>query len=99
MRNISYRFPPEAIDQAIWFYLRFTLSIRDVEALLAERGLAVSRETMGRWVNHFGPMIAAHLRKRRPRRTRLRALRRGELARHSPSGQTSNWLNAARESR
>jgi putative transposase len=43
MRNISYRFPPEAIDQAIWFYLRFTLSIRDVEALLAERGLAVSR--------------------------------------------------------
>jgi putative transposase len=41
------------------------LSLRDVEDLLAERGLAVSYETVWRWVNHFGPMIAADLRKRR----------------------------------
>jgi hypothetical protein len=59
------RFPPEIIHQAIWLYLRFTLSFRDVEDLLAERGLAVSYETVRRWVNHFGPMIAADLRKRR----------------------------------
>ena len=61
----GYRFPPEIIQQAIWLYLRFTLSLRDVEDLLAERGVAVSYETVRRWVNHFGPMIAADLRKRR----------------------------------
>jgi putative transposase len=70
MRKISYtgyRFPPEVIDHAIWLYLRFTLSFRDVEDLLAGRGIAVSYETVRRWVNHFGPMIAAQLRKRRPK--------------------------------
>jgi putative transposase len=70
MKKISYsgyRFPPEIIQRAIWLYLRFTLSFRDVEDLLAERGIAVSYETVRRWVNHFGPMIAADLRKRRPR--------------------------------
>ena len=70
MNKISYsgyRFPPEIIQQAIWLYLRFTLSLRDVEDLLAERGVAVSYETVRRWVNHFGPMIAADLRKRRPK--------------------------------
>jgi putative transposase len=63
----GYRFPPEIIHQAIWLYLRFTLSFRDVEDLLAERGIVVSYETVRRWVNHFGPMIAADLRKRRPK--------------------------------
>jgi hypothetical protein len=51
MRKISYagyRFPPEVIDQAIWLYLRFTLSFRDVEDLLAERGIAVSYQTVRR---------------------------------------------------
>ena len=70
MRKISYagyRFPPEVIHQAIWLYLRFTLSFRDVEDLLAERGIVVSYETVRRWVNHFGPIVAAHLRKRRPK--------------------------------
>jgi putative transposase len=70
MQKISYdgyRFPPEIIRQAIWLYLRFTLSLRDVEDLLAERGIVVSYETVRRWVNHFGPTIAAELRKRRPK--------------------------------
>jgi transposase-like protein len=70
MKKISYsgyRFPPEIIHQAIWLYLRFTLSFRDVEDLLAERRITVSYETIRRWVNHFGPMIAADLRKRRPK--------------------------------
>jgi putative transposase len=70
MRKTSYagyRFPLEVIHQEIWLYLRFTLSFRDVEDLLAERGIAVSYETGRRWVNHFGPMIAAHLRKRPPK--------------------------------
>ena len=63
----GYRFPPEIIQQAIWLYVRFTLSFRDVEDLLAERGIVISYETVRRWVNHFGPMIAADLRKRRPK--------------------------------
>jgi putative transposase len=63
----GYRFPPEINHQAIWLYLRFTLSFRDVEDLLAERGIAISYETVRRWVNHFGPIIAAELRKRRPK--------------------------------
>ena len=70
MQKISYagyRFPPEIIEQAIWLYLRFTLSFRDVEDLLAKRGIMVSYETVRRWVDHFGPMIAADLRKRRPK--------------------------------
>jgi putative transposase len=70
MKKISYkgyRFPAEIIQQAIWLYLRFTLSFRGVEDLLAERGIAVTYETVRRWVNHFGPMIAADLRRRRPK--------------------------------
>ena len=63
----GYRFPPAIIQQAIWLYFQFTLSFRDVEDLLAERGITVSYETVRRWVNHFGPMIAADLRKRRPK--------------------------------
>ena len=51
--------------------MRFTLSFRDVEDLLAERGIVVSYETVRRWVNHFGPMIAADLRKRA--RSRIRS--------------------------
>ena len=62
-----HRFPPEIIQHAIWLYLRFTLSYRDVEELLAERGLDLSYETVRRWVLKFGPMITRRLRRRRPR--------------------------------
>src|SRR5881227_2146158 len=61
MAQLSYRrhrFPVEIIQHAIWLYLRFTLSYRDVEELLAERGLEVSYETVRRWVLKFGPLIA-----------------------------------------
>src|SRR5215471_19133466 len=69
MAPLSYhrhRFPPEIIQHAIWLYLRFTLSYRDVEELLAERGLDISYETVRRWVLKFGPAIARRLRRRRP---------------------------------
>jgi len=62
-----HRFPPTVIQHAIWLYLRFTLSYRDVEDLLAERGLEVSYETVRRWVLKFGPLIARQLRRHRPR--------------------------------
>jgi putative transposase len=58
MRKISYAgywFQAEVIHQAIGLYLRFTLSFRDGEDLLAERGIAVSYESVHRWANHFGP--------------------------------------------
>src|SRR5271154_498258 len=70
MALLSYRrhrFPPPIIQHAIWLYLRFTLSYRDVEDLLAERGLEVSDETVRRWVLKFGATVARRLRKRRPR--------------------------------
>src|SRR5215207_1624310 len=70
MQPISYarhQFPPEVIRHAVWLYLRFTLSYRDVEELLAERGLDISYETVRRWVLKFGPGFARNLRQLRPR--------------------------------
>ena len=69
MTPISYRrhrFPPVVI-QHVWLYLRFTLSYRDVEELLAERGLDLSYESVRSWVLKFGPAIARGLRRCRPR--------------------------------
>jgi len=62
----GYRFPRDVIQRAVWMYLRFTLSFRDVEDLLAERGIEVSYETIRRWVMAFGPAIARRLRAHRP---------------------------------
>src|ERR1700751_5241917 len=84
MARLSYRrhrFPPEIIQHAIWLYLRFTLSYRDVEELLAERGLDISYETVRCWVLKFGPVIARRLRQRRPRSSDRRHL--NEMARSS----------------
>src|ERR671917_188935 len=70
MALISYsrhQFPPVVIQQAVWLYLRFTLSFRDVEDLLAERGLDISYETVRRWMLKFGPAVARRLRQRRPK--------------------------------
>jgi transposase-like protein len=64
-----HKFPPVIIRHAVWLYVRFTLSYRDVEDLLAERGLDVSYETVRRWVLKFGPLFARELRRRRPRPT------------------------------
>jgi transposase-like protein len=72
MQPISYarhQFPAEIIRHATWLYLRFTLSYRDVEELLAERGIAVTYETVRRWVVKFGPSFARNLRRLRPRPT------------------------------
>src|ERR687893_115854 len=63
----GYRFPHNIIQRAVWMYLRFTLSFRDVEELLAERGIVVTYESIRRWVLSFGPAIARRLRERRPK--------------------------------
>ena len=70
MQPISYarhQFPPEVIRHAVCLYLRFTLSYRDVEELLAERGIDASYESVRRWVGKFGPAFARNLRRLRPR--------------------------------
>ena len=69
MRQITYRgfrFPPDVIQRAVWLYLRFSLSLRDVEDILAERGID---ETIRCWIHRFGPQISAQVRARRYRPT------------------------------
>ncbi len=70
MTEISYRrqrFPSEIIQHAVWLYFRFPLSFRDVEDLLAERGIEVSCETLRRWSVKFGLAYASRLRRSRRR--------------------------------
>lgn len=69
MKPISFkrhRFPPDVIRYAVWLYFRFTLSFRDVEEMLAYRGIEVSYETIRCWCLKFGPQIARNLKKQRP---------------------------------
>ena len=61
----SYRFPAEIISHAVWLYFRFTLSYRDVEELMAARGIIVSYETIRQWCLKFGQQYANQLRRRR----------------------------------
>jgi transposase-like protein len=61
-----HRFPADVIRHAIWLYFRFTLSFRDVEEFLAQRGIEVSYETVRCWTIKFGPQIARGLKQRRP---------------------------------
>ena len=69
-RTLTYkrhRFPPEVISHAVWLYFRFALSYRDVEELLAERGVVLTYETVRQWCRKFGQQYANTLRRRRPR--------------------------------
>ena len=59
-----HRFPPDVIQYAVWVYFRFNLSIRDVEDLLAQRGIIVSYEAIRLWVNKFSPKYAKKLKRK-----------------------------------
>jgi len=59
-----HRFPPEIIQYAVWLYHRFNLSARDIEDLMAERGIAISYESIRLWCIKFGPKYARRLRHR-----------------------------------
>jgi len=63
----GYRFPPAIIAHAVWLYFRFALSYRDVEELLAARGVILTYETVRQWCRKFGQTYANALRHRRPR--------------------------------
>ena len=58
-----HRFPPEIISYAVWLYYKFNLSHRDIEDLLAERGITVSRESIRLWCTKFGSLYARRLRR------------------------------------
>ena len=63
----GYRFSPEIISHAVWLYHRFALSFRDVEDVLARRGVEVTYEAIRKWCRRFGPEYAGRLRRRRGR--------------------------------
>src|ERR1700722_5117338 len=65
--HYRHRFPADIISHAVWLYHVCSLSFRDVELLLAERGMSVSYETVRRWCKKFGPPFASRMRRRRPR--------------------------------
>ena len=65
--HYRHRFPAEIISHAVWLYHVFSLSLRDVELILAERGADISCETIRRWCEKFGANFADCLRRRRPR--------------------------------
>ena len=63
----GHRFPAEIISHAVWLYHVFSLSLRDVELILAERGITVTHESVRQWCLKFGGDFAAKLRRRRPK--------------------------------
>jgi putative transposase len=63
----GHRFPKEIISYCVWLYFRFGVSFRDVEEMMASRGVLLSYETVRRWCDKFGRQFAADLRRRRPR--------------------------------
>src|ERR1700704_2625929 len=62
-----HRFPAEIISHCVWLYFRFTLSFRDIEEMLAMRGVFLSYETVREWCLKFGQTYANGLRRRSPR--------------------------------
>ncbi len=62
-----HRFPAEIINHAVWLYHLFSLSLRDIELILAERGIVVTHESIRHWCRKFGAEFARRLRRRRPR--------------------------------
>jgi putative transposase len=65
-----FKTPPEIIRLAVMRYIRFPLSLRNVEDLLHERGIDISHETVRYWWNRFGPLMAREIKKRRSQRLR-----------------------------
>ena len=62
----GFRFPREILSHCVWLYYRFTLSFREIELLMAERGIEVTYETIRTWCIRFGPEYSRRLRRRQP---------------------------------
>ncbi|RZU35651.1 IS6 family transposase [Edaphobacter modestus] len=66
-RYRRHRFPVEVVEQCVWLYFRFALSYRNIEEMMAKRGVPVTYETVREWCRKFGSVYAARLRKKRAR--------------------------------
>ena len=64
----GFRYPREIISHVVWLYFRFSLSFRDIEELMASRGVIITYETIRQWTLRFGQQFANELRRRQPRR-------------------------------
>ena len=64
----GFRYPAEIISHVVWLYFRFSLSFRDIEELMASRGITVTYETIRQWTLKFGQRYASALRRRQPQR-------------------------------
>ena len=84
-----HRYPAEIISHAVWLYHVFSLSLRDVELILAERGVAVTHESIRLWCAKFGGDFSMRLRRRRPTRRRER-----QMQRFKSSEQAQRFLSA-----
>ena len=63
----GFRLPPEIISHCVSLYRRFPLSLREIELMMAERGIDVTYETIHTWCTRFGPEYARRLRRKMPR--------------------------------
>jgi putative transposase len=82
---------PEVIRLVVMMYVKYPLSLRNVEDLLAERGIDISHETVRFWWNRFGPMFAAEIRKKRVAHTRHHPQWRWHLDEGVPRKHQQRW--------
>ncbi len=101
----GYRFRSEIISHAVWLYYRFSLSFRDVEDLLAKRGIVVSYETIRQWCGKFGPGYVAKLKRRHGRLVSTAIETRAKMLKNAKRPQkrslmqgTKPWMWSSRKS-
>ena len=91
----GFGFPAEIISHAVWLYHCFSLSLRDVESILAQRGIVVSYESVRAWGLRFGRAFANALKRRRPRpgdKWHLNGIMEQSHQTRKPAGGRSSWL-------
>lgn len=90
---------PEVIRLAVMLYIRYPLSLRQVEDILFERGIDICHETIRYWWNRFGPMFAAEIRKRRVNArvyfNHQRNLNRRQIFKHHRAAALAEWRELA----
>jgi putative transposase len=89
-----FKTSPEVIRLAVIMYVRFPLSLRNVEDLLHERGIDISHETIRPWWNRFGPIFASQIRRRGTRRMRAFSSCQWHLDEGVPRGTHGTSLGA-----